>query len=128
MSEKDYEGKCTCGCEHDACDHDDCDCCGEPDIVELLDDSGKKMSFYHLGTIEYEKKYYAAFQAAEEVEGLDEDELVIFEIANADNEDESALLPIEDEALLDEVYEEFCRVMEEDELADEAMELEPDEE
>ncbi len=128
MSEKDYEGKCTCGCEHDACDHDDCDCCGEPDIVELLDDSGKKMSFYHLGTIEYKEKYYAAFQAAEEVEGLDEDELVIFEIANADNEDESALLPIEDEALLDEVYEEFCRVMEEDELADEAMELEPDEE
>ena len=56
---------------------------------------------------------------------MDEDELVIFEVEDA-GEEESSLLPIEDEALLDEVYEEFCRVMEEDDLAEEAMELEPD--
>ncbi|MFQ7078735.1 MAG: hypothetical protein ACLRSW_12795 [Christensenellaceae bacterium] len=37
--------------------------------MELLDDAGRKMSFYHLGTIEYKDKFYAAFQAAE-VEGL----------------------------------------------------------
>ena len=113
MSEKELE---HCGCGHEGCEHEDCDCCGEAEVVELLDDAGRKMSFYHLGTIEYKDKFYAAFQAAEEVEGLDEDA----------GEEESSLLPIEDEALLDEVYEEFCRVMEEDDLAEEAMELEPD--
>lgn len=122
MSEKELE---HCGCGHEGCEHEDCDCCGEAEVVELLDDAGRKMSFYHLGTIEYKDKFYAAFQAAEEFEGLDEDELVIFEVEDA-GEEESSLLPIEDEALLDEVYEEFCRVMEEDDLAEEAMELEPD--
>ena len=51
--------------------------------------------------------------------------LVIFELAG-DDEETADLLPVEDEKLLDEVFEEFCRVLEEDELAEEAMSLEPD--
>ena len=43
------------------------------------------------------------------------------------DEGNEVLLPIEDENLLDEVYEEFCRMMDEDELADEAASLEPGE-
>ena len=42
------------------------------------------------------------------------------------DEGNEVLLPVEDEALLDEVYEEFCRIMEDEEYADEAMALEGD--
>ena len=57
------------------------------------------------------------------IEGIEEDDLVIFELSG-DDEENADLLPVEDEALLDEVFEEFCRVLEEDELAEEAESLE----
>ena len=115
--------ECTCGCgEHD------CDCdCEMDDIVELTTDDGKKLKFYFVGTIEYKGKNYSAFEPAEQIDGIEDDDLVIFEVAGED-EATADLLPVEDDKLLDEVFEEFCRVLEEDELADEAMSLEPDKE
>ena len=123
MSEKEKK-ECTCGCdEHECtCGEHECDCDME-DIVELTTDDGKKLKFYFVGTIEYKGKNYSAFEPAEEIEGIQEDDLVIFEL-NGDDEETADLLPIEDEALLDEVFEEFCRVLEEDELAEEAESLE----
>ena len=93
------------------------------EIVELVDDSGRTLKFYHLATMPYKDNWYVFFQPAEEIDGASEDEVVIFQIADGE-EGKDTLLPIEDEALLEEVYEEFCRVMEEEEAADEAMELE----
>ena len=123
MSEK--EKKCNCGCDEHG--HDDCcDCgCEDEDIVELVTDDGKKLKFYFVGTIEYKGKAYSAFEPAEQIEGIEDDDLVIFELSGDDDET-AELLPIEDEALLDEVFEEFCRVLEEEEAADEAMSLETD--
>ena len=112
--EKHIHGEdCDCGCcdEHD---HDDCDCCDEEDIVTLTTDDGKKLKFFFVGTIEYKGKNYSAFEPAEEIEGLSEDDLVIFELSG-DDEETADLLPIEDEKLLDEVFEEFCKVLDEDE-------------
>ncbi len=122
MSDKEKK-TCTCGedCHHDHAD-ELCDCY-EDDIVELTTDDGKKLKFYFVGTIEYKGKTYSAFEPAEEIEGMSEDDLVIFEVQNND-ESTSDLLPIEDEALLEEVFEEFCRAIEEDEAAEEAEELE----
>lgn len=144
MSDKEKQ-TCGCGCEHEHhhdreqehthCDHDACDCedccddgcdCGcEDDIVVLTGDDGKKMKFYFVGTIEYNGKTYSAFEPAEEIDGIEEDDLIIFELSG-DDEETAELLPVDDEALLDEVFNEFCRVMEEDELAEEAESLEPD--
>ncbi len=144
MSDKEKQ-TCGCGCEHEHhhdreqehthCDHNACDCedccddgcdCGcEDDIVVLTGDDGKKMKFYFVGTIEYKGKTYSAFEPAEEIDGIEEDDLIIFELSG-DDEETAELLPVDDEALLDEVFNEFCRVMEEDELAEEAESLEPD--
>lgn len=127
MSKKEKE-KCTC--HHDDCDcgcHEEghvCECeCdeGEDDIVELTTDDGKKLKFFPIGTIEYKGKYYSAFEPAEEIEGISEDDLIIFELSG-DDEETADLLPIEDEKLLDEVFEEFCKALEEDEEAEEAEE------
>ncbi len=116
MSDK--EKVCNCGCEEHECD---CGC--EDQIVELTTDDGKKLKFYFVGTIEYKGKNYSAFEPAEQIDGIEDDDLVIFELAG-DDEETADLLPVEDEALLDEVFEEFCRLLEEDELAEEAEELE----
>lgn len=127
MSDK--EKKCTCGCDEHECDcaeHEhECDCGCEDDIVELITEEGKKLKFYFVGTIEYKGKNYSAFEPAEQIDGMEDDDLIIFELSG-DDEETADLLPIEDDKLLDEVFEEFCRVLEEDELAEEAMSLEPD--
>jgi uncharacterized protein YrzB (UPF0473 family) len=121
MSEK--EKKCNCGCDEHGHD-ENCECGCEDDIVELTTEDGKKLKFYFVGTIEYKGKAYSAFEPAEQIDGIEDDDLIIFELSG-DDEETADLLPVEDEALLDEVFEEFCRVLEEEELADEAMELEP---
>ena len=87
------------------------------DIVELVDDTGRVLKFYHIATMDYKEGCYAFFQPAEEIEGAEEDEVIIFQISEDDKGDE-VLLPVEDEALLDEVYEEFVKMMEEDEDED----------
>ena len=111
---EDMEKKvCNCGHEDCDCEGHDCDCM-EEDIVELTTDDGKKLKFFFVGTIEYKGKNYSAFEPAEEIEGISEDDLIIFELSG-DDEETADLLPIEDEKLLDEVFEEFCKVLDEDE-------------
>ena len=116
MSEKEkhiHDEHCDCGCEHDH-EHDEhCDCGYEDDIVELTTDDGKKLKFYFVGTIEHKGKNYSAFEPAEEIEGISEDDLIIFELSG-DDEETAELLPIEDDALLDEVFEEFCKALDEE--------------
>ena len=118
MEEKDLNKKdvCDCGCEHDHahCHDEDCDCCDEAEIVELTDDNGRTLKFYHIATMDYEDKPYAFFQAAEEIEGVDPDEVVIFEVSEKDG----GLLPVEDDALLDKIFNAFIEELDaEDEEA-----------
>lgn len=83
--------------------------CEEAEIVELTDEAGNILHFYHIGTLEYEDKPYAFFQPAEEVEGIDPEEVVIFEVG-----EEGELLPVENQELLDEVFNAFCEALEDE--------------
>lgn len=120
-----HEEDCDCGCceEHTHGEH--CDCCGE-ETVTLTMDNGEKHEFFNDGTIEYKGKYYAAFEPAEEIEGLEEGDMVIFEISG-DDEDTAELIPVEDDALLDEVFAEFCKCFDEEAAAEEAEDAEDEE-
>lgn len=96
-----------------------CDECAEEEVnvVELVDDQGKTHKCYHIGTIEHKNRWFAFFQTADEEESEeDEDSVTILEIVGEEGSEE--LVPVEDDALLDEVFDEFCRMMEEDEGED----------
>ena len=97
------------GCDCEECAGD------EVNVVDLIDDEGKVHKCYHIGTIQYKDRWFAFFQPEDESEG-DEEEVAILEIVGEEGAEE--LLPIEDDALLDEVFDEFCRVMKEDEDAE----------
>ena len=101
--------------KHDTCENDNCEC-EEAEIVEFSDENGKVMKFYHLDTIKYEDRFFAFFIPAEELEGIDPEELIIYEVTGNPGEEE--LLPVLDDDLLDAVYQEFCDIMDEEECTD----------
>ena len=99
----------------------------ENNVVELVDEEGNKDRFEHIMTFEYKGEWYAALtpeREAEESEEEEDDEIAIFHIVG--EEDEETLEQLEDEALLDDVFAEFCRQYEDFEDADEAAMLDSD--
>ncbi len=101
-------------------------------IVELIDEDGNTLRYEHVGTIEYKGEWYCFFTPilnVEEADEADEDEgeeVAVFRLVG--DEDDEHLEIVEDDALLDEVFAEFCNQYEDSEDADEAAMLEPDEE
>jgi len=111
------EEEWTCDKKTCTCDEGDCDCdCEEDEIVELIADDGRKLKFYFIGTIDYNDKEYAAFEPAEEIDGVEMDSLVIFELVG-DTEEDAELLPVKDEKLLEEVYNAFVEACDDEEDA-----------
>ena len=70
-------------------------------IIEVVDDEGTVVKFRLLDVTEYKGEKYTLLLAAEPNDDVEEDEVVIFRL----NEEEETLEPIEDEALLEEVFE-----------------------
>ena len=52
----------------------------ESDIVELVDEEGKSVNFRHVATIDYKDEWFVFFSPVEEIEGVTEDEVVIFNL------------------------------------------------
>ena len=71
------------------------------ELIELIDDEGKVINFRLLDVTEYKGEKYTLLLAAEPNEDVAEDEVVIFRL----NEKEETLEPIEDENLLQEVFD-----------------------
>lgn len=108
MSDKKHmhgEAEQVCGCG--------CGCDEENDIVELVDEDGNAVKFSHVATIDYQNEWYVFFTPAEEVEGVSSEEVVIFKL-DSDDEGKDVFSPIEDEELLQKVYDEYLKVIDED--------------
>lgn len=71
--------------------------------IELIDDDGNVNEFLYIGMTEYDGKNYAFFQPCESVEGAEPDDVVLFEI----DFKEKTLIPLEDEDLMDKIFEKF---------------------
>lgn len=71
------------------------------ELIELVDDDGNVINFKLLDVTEYKGEKYTLLLAAEPNDEIAEDEVVIFRF----NEKEETLEPIEDEALLQEVFD-----------------------
>lgn len=80
------------------------------ELIELVDDDGNVINFKLLDVTEYKGVKYVLLLAAEPNEEIAEDEVVIFRL----NEDEETMEPIEDDALLEEVFEFYQQEVEEE--------------
>lgn len=79
--------------------------------VTLLDDSGKEVRFDHLLTFFYEKEKYIALMPLDDVEQMDEGEVLLLHVVDKGGEEIYEI--IENEVLLEEVFNEFLELFEE---------------
>ena len=85
----------------------------EPEIL-LIDENGVETAFEHVLTFLYEKERYIALSPLEEADD-DEAEIVLLRIESDNGEDK--YVSIDNEVLLNEVFDEFLELM--DEMEDE---------
>ena len=71
--------------------------------ITLTDDDGKDISFEILDTIEYKERIFAVLLPFEDTD----DEVVILEVIPAEDPEYDDFVSVDDEELLNEVFEEF---------------------
>ncbi|MCL2797797.1 MAG: DUF1292 domain-containing protein [Firmicutes bacterium] len=76
----------------------------EESVITLYDDENKPIDFFEIASIEFEEKFYELLQPVDEVDGIEEDEAVIFEYTVDEATGDKMFKPIFDEALLDSVF------------------------
>lgn len=83
------------------------------DILVLVDENGEEVEFEYLDTVEYEGEEYVVLIPVK-AEEAEVDEVVILRLEEGEN-GEDAFATVEDDEILNAVFEEFKAGMEEDE-------------
>lgn len=97
----------------------------EEDVIVMIDEEGTEVRFLHIMTFDFEGSFYVALTPEETVDGIENGEVLLMEIVEEEDGEET-YAPIEDEAKLDKVWEEFERLYYEDEDGEEEHEHGPD--
>ncbi len=84
----------------------------DEDIITLHNyETDKDEEFYHLATLDVDKKWYIVMQPVQPLPDIGEDEVLIYEIVT-DKTGESTFKPIESEEELQKVFDEFIKELE----------------
>ena len=78
----------------------------EEKIVILKDEDGKAAKFTQIMTFEFNENLYVAITPQTQVDGIKSDEVMLLEIRE-DEDGEDCYLPLENEHVLKQVWEEF---------------------
>ena len=82
------------------------------DIVTLLSATGEEIEFIEIAGIAYKGNFYAILQPKELLEGMNDDEALVFKVSR--NEDGQDKFEIElDDEIIDAVFKEYNRLLDE---------------
>ncbi len=84
----------------------------EDDIVTLISAEGKEIDFIEVAGIAYRGNFYAILQPVELLEGMSEDEALVFKVSKAKNGEDSFEIEL-DEAVIDAVFAEYEKLVDE---------------
>ena len=84
----------------------------DDDIIVLHNEAtDKDEEFYHLATLDVDQKWYIVMKPVEKLEDIADDEVLIYEIVE-DEDGNDNFAPIEDEDVLEKVFNEFMAEVE----------------
>lgn len=82
----------------------------DEEIVTLYDDQGTPVDFYEIAVIDYEDQLYALLQPVQAIDGVGPDEAIICRLEDGDD-DTDLFLPVESEDLLQKVFDEYLKAL-----------------
>lgn len=77
--------------------------------IFVKDNDGREIEFEQVAVVDYNESYYAVLQPVTPIEGVSEDEVLVFLI----DEEKDCLTYVEDDDIIDGVNEEFLAMLEE---------------
>ena len=84
----------------------------DDDIVTLLSANGEEIDFVEIAGIVHNGKFYAILQPVELLDGMDEDEALVFEVSRGeDGEDKFSI--VTDDEIIDIVFEKYNQLFDE---------------
>ena len=83
----------------------------DEDNVFIKDNDGKEIEFKQVAVVDYEANYYAILEPVTKIDGVEEDELMVFLI----DEENDCVVYLEDEELLEKVFDTFIEMLDDEE-------------
>lgn len=84
----------------------------DDDVVTLLSATGEEIDFVEIAGIAYKGHFYAILQPVELLEGMDDDEALVFEVARTEDGSDTFRIVLDDD-IIDAVFEEYNKLYEE---------------
>ena len=82
------------------------------DNIKLYNEDNQEVEFEQIALVPIEEKTYAILKPVANMEGIAEDEALVFVIDEIDDED--CLVIVEDDSIIDKVFEEYYKMLKEE--------------
>ena len=90
----------------------------DDDIVTLLSATGEEIDFIEIAGIAHKGNFYAILQPVELLEGMAEDEALVFKVSRGENGEDKFEIELDDQ-IIDAVFAEYNRLLDSIENNDE---------
>ena len=80
--------------------------------IKLYNEENQEVEFEQIALVPIEDKTYAILKPAQTMEGIADDEALVFVIDEVDDED--CLVIVEEDAIVDKVFEEYYKMLREE--------------
>jgi len=80
--------------------------------IKLYNEENKEVEFEQIALVPIDNKTYAILKPVQTMEGIAEDEALVFVIEEIDDED--CLVIVEDDAIVDQVFDEYYKMLKEE--------------
>ena len=84
----------------------------EDDVVTLLSANGEEIDFVEIAGIAYKGSFYAILQPVELLEGMDDDEALVFKVTRGKDGEDKFEIELDD-SVIDAVFTEYNKLLDE---------------
>lgn len=82
----------------------------DDDTITLLNSNGEEIQFIEIAGIAHKGNFYAILQPVELIEGMAEDEALVFKVSRAENGEDKFEIVLDDE-IIDAVFETYNKLL-----------------
>lgn len=89
----------------------------DDDVITLVADNGEEIDFVEVAGIAYRGNFYAVLQPVKLIDGMEEDEALVFKVTRGKDSEDKFEIELDD-AVIDAVFVEYNKLLDEAENKD----------